>query len=118
MFRLSPQLAVFVHRDAVDFRKSINGLAAIVEQSLRMSPFGQAAFVFANRRRDRVKILLWHRNGFWLMLKRLEGGERFAWPRASDGVIELSVEQLHWLLEGYDLAAMRGHRLLHFERAS
>jgi transposase len=51
-------------------------------------------------------------------MKRLEGDERFAWPRDAEQVIELSVEQLHWLLEGFDLAAMRGHRRLRFERAS
>jgi transposase len=117
VFRLNSELAVFVHRDAVDFRKSINGLAALVEQSLRMDPFAKAAFVFSNRRRDRIKILGWHRNGFWLLTRRLES-ERFVWPRVSETVIELSVEQLHWLLEGFDLEAMRGHRALRFERAA
>jgi transposase len=118
VFRLNDELSVFVHRDAVDFRKSINGLATLVEQGLGMNPFGNAVFVFGNRRRNRVKLLLWHRNGFWLLMKRLEGDERFAWPRDAEQVIELSVEQLHWLLEGFDLAAMRGHRRLRFERAS
>jgi len=117
MFRLNPTRAVYVHRDAVDFRKSINGLAAVVEHSLGLNPFAQALYVFGNRRRDRIKILGWERNGFWLLVKRLEA-ERFAWPRASQSVIELSVEQLHWLLDGIDLAAMRGHRILEYERAS
>ena len=121
MFRLNPQLAVYVHRDAVDFRKSINGLVGIVEHALGFDPFARAVFVFGNHRRDRIKILGWQRNGFWLLLKRLEN-ERFVWPRvheeAQAPVIELSVEQLHWLLEGIDLAAMRGHRLLSYHRAS
>jgi transposase len=117
MFRLNRELAVYVHRDAVDFRKSINGLAALVEHSLGMNPFAQAVYVFRNRRRDRVKILGWQRNGFWLLAKRLES-ERFAWPRGHETVIELSVEQLHWLLDGIDLAAMRGHRALEYRRAS
>ncbi|ORC45434.1 IS66 family insertion sequence element accessory protein TnpB [Paraburkholderia terricola] len=54
MFRLSDELKVYVHRDAVDFRKSINGLAAIVEQSMKLDPFEQAVYVFSNQRRDRV----------------------------------------------------------------
>ena len=117
MFRLNPALAVYVHRDAVDFRKSINGLAALVEQALGLDPFGPAVYVFGNRRRDRVKILGWERNGFWLLLKRLER-ERFVWPHTECAVIELSVAQLHWLFEGIDLAALGGHRALAYRRAS
>lgn len=117
MFRLNPERAVYLHRDAVDFRKNINGLAAVVEQGLRLDPFAAALFVFGNRRRDRIKILGWQRSGFWLLTKRLED-QRFIWPRGDQQVIELSVEQLHWLLEGIDLAAMRGHRALSYARAS
>jgi transposase len=80
MFRLSDELKVYVHRDAVDFRKSINGLAAIVEQSMKLDPFAKAVYVFSNQRRDRIKMLLWDRNGFWLLMKRLEQ-DRFVWPR-------------------------------------
>jgi transposase len=117
MFRFDPALKVYVHREAVDFRKSINGLAALVEQALGLDPFGPALYVFRNRRSDRVKILVWERNGFWLLLKRLEA-ERFVWPREHAAVIELSVEQLHWLLAGVDLEALRGHARLAYRRAS
>lgn len=117
MFRLNAQRAVYLHRDPVDFRKSINGLAAIVEQGLRLDPFAKSVYVFGNRRHDRIKILGWENNGFWLLTKRLES-ERFAWPRMGETVIELTVEQLHWLLAGIDLAAMRAHRPMHYARAS
>ena len=117
MFRLSPNLAVYLHRDAIDFRKRINGLAALVEHELRLDPFAQAAYVFGNRRKDRIKILGWSRNGFWLLHKRLES-ERSVWPREDARVIELTVQQLHWLLEGIDLAAMRGHEILHYQRTA
>lgn len=117
LFRFDAGLRVYVHREAVDFRKSINGLSALVEHGLKLDAFGQVLFVFANRHRNRVKILGWERNGFWLLMKRLEA-ERFAWPRAAEKAIELSVEQLHWLLEGIDLAALRPHRMLRFARAS
>ncbi|UUZ66292.1 IS66 family insertion sequence element accessory protein TnpB (plasmid) [Polaromonas sp. P1-6] len=80
MFRLNSNLAVYLHREAIDFRKSINGLAALVEHELGLDPFAQAAYVFGNRRKDRIKILGWSRNGFWLLHKRLES-ERFVWPR-------------------------------------
>ncbi len=107
MFRLDAGLKVFLHREPVDGRKNINGLALLVEQELGLDPFAATAYVFSNRRRNRVKILLWDRNGFWLLMKRLEA-DRFAWPKEA-AVAELTVAQLHWLLEGIDLAAMRTH---------
>jgi transposase len=107
MFRFEPGLKVYVHREPVDGRKAINGLALLVEQSLGLDPFAPAVFVFSNRRRDRIKLLVWDRTGFWLMLKRLEA-DRFRWPGDAP-VVELTVEQLHWLLAGIDLTAMRPH---------
>ena len=112
MFRIDSGLKVFLHREAVDGRKNINGLALLVEQGLGLDPFAQAAYVFSNRRRDRIKILLWDRNGFWLLLKRLES-DRFKWPKDSD-LVELTVEQLHWLLEGINLSAMQPPDLRRF----
>lgn len=107
MFRFDAGLKVYLHREAVDGRKNINGLAHLVEGQLGLDPFAPAVYVFSNRRRDRIKLLLWDRTGFWLLLKRLEA-DRFVWPKEA-AVVELTVEQLHWLLEGIDLAAMRTH---------
>lgn len=115
MFRLDARLKVFLHREPVDGRKNINGLALLVEQALGLDPFATAAYVFSNRRRNRVKILLWDRTGFWLLMKRLEA-DRFAWPKEA-AVVELTVEQLHWLLAGIDLAAMRMHPVREFRRS-
>ena len=114
MFRFDPGLKIYLHRDPVDGRKAINGLALLVEQELGLDPFAPALFVFSNRRRDRVKILLWERTGFWLMIKRLET-DRFRWPKDA-AVVELSVEQLHWLLAGIDLTAMRPHPRREYRR--
>ena len=65
MFELNPNLAVYLYRDHIDFRKNINGLAALVEHDLALDPFADALYVFGNRRRDRVKILGWSRNSAW-----------------------------------------------------
>ena len=117
MFRLDEGLKVYLHREAVDFRKNINGLAALVEQSLGLDPFARAVYVFRNRRADRIKLLGWDRNGFWLLQKRLEDA-RFVWPREDTTVIELTVQQLHWLLDGIDLAAMRGHAAVSYQKSA
>ncbi len=105
---------MYLHREAVDGRKNINGLATIVEHALGLNPFAAAVYVFSNRRRNRVKLLLWDRTGFWLLMKRLEA-DRFAWPKEA-AVIELTVEQLPWLLEGIDLSAMRAHPNRNYRR--
>ena len=140
MIRFELARKVYLHREAVDFRKSINGLAALVEQGLALDPFAAALYVFRNQRRDRIKILGWERNGYWLCMKRLEA-DRFIWPRQpvqhmrqptqqqpmaqaqrarpqETEVIEMTVEQLHWLLAGVDVEALRGHRERRYHRAS
>lgn len=116
MFRFDEGLKVYLHREAIDFRVGMNGLATLVEHALGLDPFDQAVYVFRNRRRDRVKILAWNRNGFWLMMKRLEQ-DRFIWPDVA-GVPSLSIEELHWLLDGIDLAVVRKHPERVYARAS
>ena len=108
MFRFEADLKVFLHREPIDFRAGINSLVTLVEQSMQLDPLARAVYAFHNRRRNRVKLLLYDQSGFWLMLKRLEA-DHFAWPRRQQTVIELTTEQLHWLLEGIDIDAVRRH---------
>lgn len=94
---------VFLHRDFVDFRKSINGLTAIVEDELNRDAFTGALFVFCNKAKDKLKILYWDKTGFALWYKRLEK-QKFKWPsKISTNEFALSDEQLSWLLSGYDV---------------
>ncbi len=116
MFRFDEKLKVYLHRPAIDFRMGINGLAILVEQALGHDPFAQALYVFSNRRRNRVKILGWERNGFWLLLKRLEQ-DHFIWPDEVT-VPTVTVEQLHWLLDGIDLAVVHKHPQRIYERVA
>ena len=72
----------------------------MVESSFKLDPFSKAVFVFCNRNRDRVKILEWDVDGFWLYFKRLEKG-RFSWPKEGDEpTMVLSGEELTVLLGG------------------
>jgi transposase len=108
MFHLDANLKVYLHREAVDFRKSISGLAALFEQSMGRDPFARAVYAFRIRRCDRIKLLLYDRIGFWLLMKRLEQ-DCFVWPSCAQGVLELTAEQLHWLLDGIDIEAVQRH---------
>lgn len=91
---------VYLACGKTDMRKSINGLVAIVEGNFKLNPFDEALFVFCNRSRDRVKILEWDGDGFWLYFKRLEKGH-FRWPTASDeATMALNPEELSILLGG------------------
>lgn len=105
---------IYLYREPVDFRKSFRGLAAIVEQELDKNPFDGALYAFTNRQRNRIKLLFWEDNGFVLYYKAL-AEERFHWPGADDTLLVLSAEQLNWLLDGYNISLLRGHRKLHYE---
>lgn len=86
----------------VDMRKQFNGLWAAASEHLGEDPRRGAVFVFANRTRDRVKLLYWDGTGVWVLAKRLEKG-RFTWPRASGAKVALAPAELTLLLAGIDL---------------
>jgi transposase len=110
MFTSVPE--VFLYRDFVDFRKSINGLAAIVEQQMQLSPLNGSVYVFCNKGRDKLKILYWDKTGFALWYKRLEK-DKFKWPTTlTNELLTLSEQQLHWLLNGFDVL---GHQAISYE---
>lgn len=109
---------IYLHVLPVDFRKSINGLAAIVEKDLQLDLFKPSSFVFCNRQRDKVKLLYWDKNGFCLWYKRLEK-HKFKWPRNNDNdCLHLSGEQINWLLDGFDIFTHPPHELLKYNSIS
>lgn len=115
MLRPSGEMAVYLHRAPVDFRKAINGLALIVQEELALDPYSESLFVFINRARDRIKLLYWERNGFCLWHKRLEK-HRFAWPLAHQSdTVSLDTRQLNWLLDGFDIWRMPPHERLFYQ---
>ena len=115
MLRPDHDAHVFLYRDPVDMRKSINGLAAIVELELGHSPMSGALFVFCNRSGDKVKLLYWERNGFVLWYKRLEK-HKFKWltPTADQEAVSLTGQQLNQLLDGLDVF-QRPHETLFYD---
>lgn len=107
--------SVYLCVQPVDFRKSISGLSLIVEQALELNPFDPVLYVFINRKRDKLKILYWERNGFCLWYKSLQQ-ERFKWPAFTNGsTVVMSSEELNWLIDGFDLWRNQPHRTLSLE---
>ena len=106
-------LKVYLYQQPVDMRKSMNGLSVIVEQEMALSPFSKSIFVFMNKRRDKVKMLVWEKNGFVVWYKRLEK-ERFKWFK-DERSRTITVKELNWLLDGYDVFKFKPHQSLKFD---
>ena len=85
-----------------DMRKSIDSLAALVQESFGMDPFAPTLYLFCGKRRDRIKALLWEKDGFVMLYKRLENGN-FKWPRSSEEVRPLSWKEFNWLMDGLEV---------------
>ena len=106
MMHLPASVRVYLCLSACDMRKSFDGLHALVRDHLSLDAFAGHLFVFANRRRDRVKILYWDRDGFAVWAKRLEEGT-YAMPVSGTGQErrrEITAQELGALLSGIDLS--------------
>jgi transposase len=104
-------------RQAVDGRKHINTLAALVEQEMGMTPFDGSLFVFINKGRDVLKLLYFDRTGFALWLKRLEKDRfKFVVGQQSAKSMSLTVRQLELMLDGYDIFKMKAHEPVQYTR--
>ena len=96
---LAENYQVYLVTGYTDLRRSIDGLATIVQAQLELDPFSSALFLFCGRRCDRIKGLLWEGDGFLLLYKRLDNG-KFQWPRTETEALLLATQQRRWLLEG------------------
>lgn len=99
---LSYTTPIWFYPEPVDFRRQIDGLVLLVADQLNLKPTSGELFIFRNRRCDKVKLLWYDRNGFWLCYKRLEKG-KLIFPRAGTPVMELTRDQLSWLLSGLNI---------------
>ena len=106
MIGLASRARVLIATKPVDFRKGMDGLAAVVKEHLRSDPYSGTIFVFRARRADRVKLVVWDGTGLCLFAKRLEQGT-FRWPKIEDGVMRLTPAQLSALIEGLDWTRVR-----------
>lgn len=95
---------IYLACGVTDFRKQISGLVAMVHMQFRLDPYkGSCAFVFCNKKRNGIKILLYDSNGFILASKKLLEDMKFQWPRTPEEVKEISFRQVEWLLQGLEI---------------
>lgn len=108
---------IWVYRGAIDFRRSIDGLSAMIVNELKFSP-KDGIFLFFNRHKDKVKCLSWHKNGFVLLYKRLEKSRFSMHFHEKLGVTEVNTDELSWLLAGLEWQKMRDWKELNYSKFS
>ena len=103
MLQITPQMKILVAVEPADFRRGIDGLARLCQETLQHDPFAGAVFVFRNRKATALKLLMYDGQGFWLCHKRLSQGRFPWWPSAADGAAQrLAAHQLAVLLSAGD----------------
>lgn len=100
---------VYVSCGYTDLRRGIDGLAGIVQEKFKLSPYEDALFLFCGRRTDRIKGLYWDKDGFLLLYKRLESGA-FMWPRTGEEARLITPQQYRWLMEGLQIEQPKAHK--------
>jgi transposase len=108
MIQVTPHMRVLVAVEPADFRKGIDGLAAVCRAVLQQDPFSGCVFVFGNRRRQAIKILVYDGQGFWLCQKRLSQGRFRWWPKGAEVAQTLEAHQLSVLLSAGDPTTATG----------
>ena len=108
MIPVSSASRFFLYAGTADMRKSFDGLCGIIYSQLKSDPLSGDVYLFMNRRRDRIKMLVWDKSGFWLLYKRLESG-RFQLPQPTidEKSIEVTYDILVMLIEGVDIDFIR-----------
>ncbi len=108
------RIKYYLYAKPTDMRKSFDGLIGLVQNQMEFKATGGDVFIFINRRRDRIKLLIWNGDGFWIHYKRLEKGT-FQIPRHSvkSNHLEIGHDQLMLILEGIDLNSVRKRARYH-----
>lgn len=108
---------IWLYQQPVDFRRSIDGLVAIISEELKQNP-QESIYLFYNRDQSKIKCLSWHRNGYLLFYKRLEQG-RFSFNQAKkQKTTTIDMTELGWLLAGLEWQKMRDWRELNYDKFS
>lgn len=113
MLNFNSEAKIYLRTGATDMRKSINGLAGLVQTEMFLDPFSSAYFVFCNKTRHLIKLLYWDKTGFALWYKRLEE-HKFPWPQKEEETRNITAEEITWLLSGVDF--FKAHEKVKYTR--
>ena len=105
---------IYLYREVCDIRKSIDKLSQLISEEFNSNITSGDAYLFMNKKRDKIKILYWEKNGYWLCYKRLEK-ERFKKPKIIEKAKEITIEQMQWLLSGLDIEKIKGFKKLRYK---
>ena len=105
---------IYLYRDGCDMRKSIDKLSQLVSEEIDSSVTNGDLYIFMNKKRDKIKMLYWERNGFWLCYKRLEK-EVFKKPKIMEKAMEITIEEMQWLLSGLNIEKVKGFKKLKYK---
>ena len=97
---------VLLYQKPVDFRKQLDGLMQLTASELEKDPTDGTVYIFRNRQKDKLKLLVWDRNGYFMGYKRLEKG-RFSFPLDEEGHAQLSFNELEMLISGMPIIRMK-----------
>jgi transposase len=108
---------IWVFKGPIDFRKSMDGLSSLIMNDIKQDP-KSGIFLFYNKGKDKIKCLSWHKNGFVLIYKRLEKGKFCFNFNKEQGVSEMNMDELSWLLAGLEWQKMRHWNELSYDKFS
>lgn len=102
---------IYIACGFTDFRKQIESLSALVSLKFNLDPYtSKCIFIFCNKKKNSIKVLRWDNDGFILLTKKLVDKMKFQWPKDPEGVKDISVQELRWLLEGLSLEQPKAHK--------
>jgi len=113
MIALPSDIRLYLALEPVSMHRSFDGLAILAQEVVQQNPLNGHLFIFRNKRADKIKALLWDRNGFWIFYKRLEKG-RFKLPKLKQPYIRITQEELSLLLDGIDFSRLKRFPELHY----
>lgn len=108
---------IWLFRKPIDFRRSIDGLSGLIVSEMQRNP-QEGIYIFYNRNQDKIKCLSWHKNGFILLYKKLEKGKFIFVFNKDTGIVEMSSQEVSWLLAGLQWQRMRDWRELNYDKFS
>ena len=107
------QNRIWFYPTPVNFNKQIDGLSLLIADHLQENPTSGQLFVFRNRQADKLRLLYWEGDGYWLFYKRLSRG-KFNFPKVDDEKLELNYDQLTWLISGLDFTNYPAKKSKHY----